>query len=107
MSTKVVPLEITTPCSSASKVAKVIHYGDTFLDEAIVIPQFNFVTMTLEDINLMQAALKRKKKQKILRKEYKQRHALQDIKDIFLDAFNLPPLDESKEIMEQLSDIVE
>ena len=42
-----------------------------------------------------------------MRKEYKQRHAMQDIKDIFLDAFTLPPLDETKDIMEQLSDIVE
>ena len=40
-------------------------------------------------------------------KEYKQRHALQDIKDIFLDALALPSPDESKEIMEQLSNIVE
>ena len=66
-----VPLQMTTLGSSASKVAKVIHYGDTFLDEEIVIPQFNFATMTLEDINLMQDALERKKKQGILRKEYK------------------------------------
>ena len=63
--------------------------------------------MTLEEINLMQATLERKKQQEILRKEYKQRHALQDIKEIFLDAFTLPPPDQSKEIMEQLSDIVE
>ena len=57
--------------SSASKIAKVIHYGDTFLYEEIVIPHFDFATMTLEDINLMQASLERKKKQEILRKEYK------------------------------------
>ena len=56
-----VPLQMSTPCSSASKVAKVIHYIDTFLDEEIVIPQFNFATMTLEYINLMQATLQRKK----------------------------------------------
>ena len=91
------PLQISTPSSSASCVAKVIHYGETFLDEEIVIPQFNFATMTLEDINMMQATLERKKQQEILRKEYKHRHAMQDIKDIFLDAFSLPPLDETKE----------
>ena len=106
-STTVVPLQISTLSSSASCVAKVIHYGDTFLDEEIVIPQFNFSTMTLDDINVMQVALERKKKQYILRKEYNQRHALQDIKEIFLDAFTLPPPNESKDIMEQLSDIVE
>ena len=98
---------MTTLGIGASKFAKVIHYGDAFLDEEIVIPQFNFATMSLEDINLMQATLEKKKQQELLRKEYKQRHALQDIKDIFLDAFTLPPLDESKEIIEQLSDIVE
>ena len=63
--------------------------------------------MTLEDINIMLATLERKKKKEILRKEYKQRHALQDIKEIFLDAFTLPPPNESKDIMEKLSDIVE
>ena len=34
-------------------------------------------------------------------------HAMQDIKDIFLDAFSLPSPDERKDIMEQLSYIVE
>ena len=89
-STKVVSLQITTLGSSASRVAKVIYNGDTFLDEEIVIPQFNFATMTLDDINMMQATLERKKQQEILRKKYKQGHALQDIKEIFLDAFTLP-----------------
>ena len=63
--------------------------------------------MTLEDINMLQVALERKKQQEILRKEYKQRHPMKDIKDIFLDAFALPPPYETKDIMEQLSDIVE
>ena len=70
-STVAVPLQMATPRSSASKVAKVIHYGDTFLDEEIVISQFNFATMTLDDINMMQTALERKKQQEILKKEYK------------------------------------
>ena len=69
LSTVVVLLQMSTPGSSASKVAKVIHYGDAFLDEEIVIPHFDFATMTLEDINLMQAALEKKKQQEILRKE--------------------------------------
>ena len=54
-----------------------------------MIPQFDFATMSLEDINLMQVALEKKKQQEILRKEYKERKALLDIKDIFLDAFSL------------------
>ena len=45
-STTTMPLQMSTLGSSASKVAKVIHYGDTFLDEEIVVPQFNFATMT-------------------------------------------------------------
>ena len=72
-----------------------------------MITQFNFATLTLEDINMMQVALKKKKQQEIMRKEYKQKHAMQDIKDIFLDAFSLPPPNETKDIMEQLSNIVE
>ena len=38
LSTAIVPLQITTPGSNASRVTKVIHYGDTFLDEEIAIP---------------------------------------------------------------------
>ena len=68
-STIVVPLQISTLGSDSSKVAKVIHYGDAFLDEEIEIPQFDFATMSLEDINFMQATLERKKQQEILRKE--------------------------------------
>ena len=55
----------------------------------------------------MQEALERKKNQEILRKEYKKRQALQDIKDILLDAFSVQTLDESKPILEKLSEIVE
>ena len=75
-STIVVPLQISTPGSSASRLAKVAHYGDTFLDKEILIPQFNFATMTLEDINMTQVALEKKKQQEIMRKEIKQRHAM-------------------------------
>ena len=63
--------------------------------------------MTLEDINIMQATLEKKKQQEIMRKEYKKRNAMQDIKDIFLDAFSLPLPNEKKDIMEQLFEIVE
>ena len=55
----------------------------------------------------MQEVLERKKNQEILRKEYKQRQALQEIKDIILDAFSLQTPDESKPVLEQLSEIVE
>ena len=43
----------------------------------------------------------------MLRREYRQKQALQDIKDMFLDAFSLPIPDETNPLMEQLIDIVE
>ena len=55
----------------------------------------------------MQEALERAKKQEILRNEYKKKKALHEIKDIFLDAFSLQIPNETKPIMEQLSNIVE
>ena len=51
----------------------------------------------------MQEALEKKKIQEIPRKAYKQRQALHEIKDIFLDAFNLQTPKESKLILEYLS----
>ena len=63
--------------------------------------------MNLEQINIMQEALERKKKQEIPRNEYKKKQGLHEIKDIFLDAFSLQTPDESKPILEQLSEIVD
>ena len=56
-----VPLQISTPSSSHSKVAKVLHYGDPFLDETIIIPHFESTTMTLDDLNKLQATIDRKR----------------------------------------------
>ena len=47
-SIEVVPLQISVPGSSSSKVAKVIHYRDVTLDEEIVIPKYDYATITLE-----------------------------------------------------------
>ena len=69
------------------------------MDEEIVIPKYDYENITLEQINLMQEALERKKRQEILRHEYKQKQALHEIKDIFLDAFSLQSPDETKPIM--------
>ena len=55
----------------------------------------------------MQEALERKKKQEILRNEYKQQQALHEIKDIFLDAFSFQTPNESKPILEQSLEIVD
>ena len=63
--------------------------------------------MTLDDLNKLQAAIDRKRQQEILRREHRQKHALQNFKDIFLDAFSVDTIDESKDIIDQLSDIVD
>ena len=42
-----------------------------------------------------------------MRKDYKYKQAMNEIKDIFMDAFNLQPLDSSKPILEKLSHIVD
>ena len=47
------------------------------------------------------------KMQEILRKEYKHKQKLYEIKDIFMDAFSLQWPDESKHIIEKLADIVD
>ena len=107
MSIDAMPLQISAPVLSSKKFASVLHYGDPTLDEEIVIPKYDYDTITLEQINLMKDALERKKKQDILRNEYKKNQALHEIKDIFLDAFNLQPPNETKNILEQLLDIVE
>ena len=43
----------------------------------------------------------------MLKREHRKKQALQDIKDIFLDTFSLPTLDETKPPIEQLTHIVE
>ena len=63
--------------------------------------------MTLDDLNKLQAAIDRKRQQEILRREHRQKHTLENIKDIFLDAFSVDTIDESKDIIDQLSDIVD
>ena len=56
------PLQISAPGSSSTRVARVLHYGDPTLDEEIVIPKYDYDNITLEKINLMQEALETKKK---------------------------------------------
>ena len=58
-------------------------------------------------MSILQEALARKKHQELLRREHRQKQALIEIKDIFLDVFSLPTLDETKPIIEQLTNIVE
>ena len=42
------PLQISAPSPRSSTVEKVTHYGDVTLDEEIVIPKYDYVTITLE-----------------------------------------------------------
>ena len=69
--TDVVPSKISAPGSSSTKVARVLHYGDPTLDEEIVIPSYDSRKMNLEQINELQEALEKRKKQEILRNEYR------------------------------------
>ncbi len=101
------PLKMLAPRSSTTKVARVHHYGDPQLDEEIVIPSYDSKIISIDQITEVQDELNRRKRQEMLRKEYKQKEVLHEIKDIFMDAFSLQPQDETKHIMEQLSDIVD
>ena len=60
-STTAIPLQISTLGSSHSKVSKVLYYGDAFLDEKIRTPHFDLATMTLDDLNVLQATIERRK----------------------------------------------
>lgn len=41
----------------------VIHYGDITLDEEIIIPKFDYDTMTIDQIRILQQALEKNKHQ--------------------------------------------
>ena len=56
--------------SISSKVEKIIHYGNITLDEEIIIPKFDYDTMKLDQIGILQQAL-RKKHQEMLRREHR------------------------------------
>ena len=62
-STEVIPLQISTPCSSSTKVSRVLHYGNLDLDEEIVIPTYESKAITIEQIIEMQDALNRRRRQ--------------------------------------------
>ena len=53
LSTDAIPLHISALGSNSSKVSKVFHYGDKNLDEEIVMPKYDYATMTLEKIGIM------------------------------------------------------
>ena len=64
-------------------------------------------TLTEEKMNEIQSALDKRRRQEELRIDYKYKKEMNEIKDIFMDAFSLQPPDTSRPILEQLSDIVD
>ena len=62
LSTEAVPLQISAPGLSSTKVARVLHYEEPTLDEEIVIPKYDYATMNIDQINEVQEALEKKNK---------------------------------------------
>ena len=54
LSTYAIPLQISVLSPSSSKAKKLIHYGDVILDEEIVITKYDYDTMTIEKIGILQ-----------------------------------------------------
>ena len=44
------PLQMSAPGSSSTRVTRILHYGDPELDEEIVIPSYDMKTISLEQI---------------------------------------------------------
>ena len=107
MSTDMLALQVRTPGSSSTRVSRTIHYGIPELDEEIDIPYYDSSTLTKENMNEIQSALDKRRRQEAMRKEYKYKEAMNEIKDIFMDAFNLQSPDAKRPILEKLSDIVD
>ena len=100
-------LQIRTRGLSSTRVSRTSHYGIPELDEEIQIPYYDSRTLIEEKMNEIQSALDRRRRKEAMRKEYKYRQAMNEIKDIFMDAFSLQPPNETRSIIEKLSDIVD
>ena len=79
---------------------------DISLDEIIELQQFDLNTITIQEMSILQEALKRKKRQE-LRWKHKKKKFLHEIKDVLFDAFGPPEINESKPIIEKLVTIVD
>ena len=53
------------------------------------IPYYDWSTLTEEKMNEIQSALDKRRRQEAMRKEYTYKQAMNEIKDIFMDAFSL------------------
>lgn len=106
-SIEAIPLQSSRPSPRTSKVDEVTSFVDVNLDEVIQLPKFDFATITIEQMRILQDPLAKKKKHELLRQEHRQKQALLDIKEIFLDVFSLLALEANKSIIEQLTNLVE
>ena len=59
------------PIPSSSKVEEVITYGYVSLDEEIVLPKFDYATITIEWMGILQESLAKKKHQELLKREHR------------------------------------
>ena len=67
-STDMLALQVRTPGSSSTRVARTIHYGIPKLDEEIEIPYYDSSTLTEEKMNEIQSVLDKRRRQGAMRK---------------------------------------
>ena len=72
------------------------------LGEVITIPKFDLDNLFLDQIQIMQHSFHRKTKQEQKRRELRQQEVLHDIKDIFVESFDIANVNVDQTIREQL-----
>ena len=61
LSTQDTPLHISRPSLRTPQSVEATSFKDVSLDEVIVLPMFDLITITLEEMNILQEALQKKK----------------------------------------------
>lgn len=56
---------------SSSKAEEVITYGNVSLDEEIILPKFDYASITIEQMGILQEALAKEKHQELLTREHR------------------------------------
>lgn len=98
-------LTLAVPRSNTPKKSKGKKFKDNSLDitislvEVIDIPKWNLANLTFEKTVTLQEILAKKKKQEEMRKKTKQKKVLHDIKNIFIDTFDIKKIDEKAPII--------
>ena len=100
-STQATSLKLHMP-STISQGAGETTFEDVSLDEVIELHNFDLSIITLDQMQILFEALRRKIRQEQLKQEQKKKQVLYDIKDIFVDAFDIVDINEDKAIVEQL-----